>query len=76
MWEIYLAVVKNIKDKIITVTGLKSLVTTKQTFKLLKDDVFEVNFEQIQAVLKYPKVEGVGKRIKYKFSHSLDGREA
>jgi len=41
----YLAVIKNIKDKIITVTGLKSLSTTKQTFKLIKDDVFEVNVE-------------------------------
>lgn len=50
--------------------------TTKQTFKLIKDDVFEVNLEQIQAVLKYPKVEGVGKCIKYKFDHSLDVREA
>jgi len=52
------------------------LDTTKQTFKLIKDDVFEVNLEQIQAVLKYPKVEGVGKCIKYKFDHSLDVREA
>ena len=30
---IYLAVIKNIKDKIIRVTVLKSLDTTKQTFK-------------------------------------------
>jgi len=43
---------------------------------LIKDDVFEVNLEQIQAVLKYPKVEGVGKFIKYTLSHSLDVREA
>jgi len=73
---VYLAVIKNIKEKISTVTGCKSLDTTKQTFKLIKDDVFEVNLEQIQAVLKYPKVEGVEKCIKYKFSHSLDVREA
>lgn len=53
---VYLAVIKNIKDKVITVTGLKSLDTTKQTFKLVKDNVYEVNIEQIQAVLKYPKV--------------------
>jgi len=73
---IYLAVISNIKNNIITVTGLKSLDTTKQTFKLIKDDVFEVNLEQIQAVLKYPKIEGVGKSIKYKFSHALDVRKA
>jgi hypothetical protein len=43
---------------------------------LIKDDVFEVNLEKIQTVLKYPKIEGERKFIKYNFSHSLDVRKA
>jgi len=50
--------------------------TTKQTFKLIKNDVFDIHFEEIQAVLKYPKIEGMGKCIKYIFPNTLDVREA
>lgn len=35
--------------------------TSKQIFKLVQNDVFDVNMKDIQAVLKYPKVEGVGR---------------
>jgi len=47
----------------------------KQTFKLIKMDVFDTHFEEIYAVLKYPKVESVGKCIKYIFPHTLDIRK-
>jgi len=49
---------------------------TKQTFKLVKGDVFNVLAEHIVAVLKYPKIEGIGDNIKYKFSYSVDVQEA
>lgn len=35
--------------------------TSKQTFKLVQNDVFDVNKKDKQAVLKYPIVKGVGK---------------
>lgn len=47
---VYLTVVKYIVGYNITVTGLKSMDTTKQTFKLIKCDVFNINFEKIQAL--------------------------
>lgn len=73
---IYLSLIKNIKNNNITVTGLKSVDTSKQTFKIVQDDIFDVSLKDIQAVLKYPKVEGVGRCIRYKFPHTLDVREA
>jgi hypothetical protein len=65
----------NISDNIIKVTGLKSM-KTKQTFKLVKSDVFDVSLNNIQAVLKFPIIDGIGDNIKYKFPHSVDVREA
>lgn len=70
-----LAVIKYIQEDNITVTGLKSMNTSKQTFKLIKNDVFDINFEKIQAALMYPKVDSVGKCIKYIFPNTLDVRE-
>jgi len=71
----YLAVINNITDNIIKATGLKSIDTSKQTFKLVKCDVFDVSINNIQAVLKFPVIEGIGDNIKYKFPHSVDVRE-
>lgn len=73
---IYLAVIDNISDNVIKVTGLKSMDTSKQTFKLVKSDVFDVSLNNIQAVLKFPIIDGIGDNIKYKFPHSVDVREA
>jgi len=50
--------------------------TSKQTFKLVQNDVFDINKKDIQAVFDYPKIEGVGRCIKYVFPHTLDVREA
>lgn len=37
----------------ITVTGLKSMDTSEQTFEVVQNDVFDVNVKDVQAVLKY-----------------------
>ncbi|KAE9542276.1 hypothetical protein AGLY_003403 [Aphis glycines] len=71
----YLAVINGITDNIIKVTGLKSIDTSKQTFKLVKCDVFDVSIKNIQAALKFPVIEGIEDSIKYKFPHSVDVRE-
>jgi len=73
---IYFAVIKSIVGSIITVTGLKSMDTSKQTFKIVKSDVFDVSIKNIEAILKCPMIEGVGDNIRYTFSHSVDVREA
>jgi len=53
---IYLAVIKSIVGSI---TGLKSMDTSKQTFKIVKSDVFDVSIKNIEAILKCPMIEGV-----------------
>lgn len=73
---IYLTVIKSMVENSITVTGLKSIDTSKQTFKIVKSDVFDVGTEHIEAVLKYPMVEGIGVNIRYTFSYSVDVQEA
>lgn len=73
---IYLDVIKSVIGSIITVTGLKSMDTSKQTFKIVKSDVFDVSIKNIEAILKCPMIEGVGDNIRYTFSHSVDVREA
>jgi len=50
----YLDVINSINDNIIKVTGLKSMDTSKQTFKLVKCNVFDVSIKNIQTVLKFP----------------------
>lgn len=72
----YLAVIQSIVDNCITVTGLKSIDTSKQIFKIVESDVFNVSTEHIEVVLKFSNVEGIGFNIRYTFAYSVDVQEA
>lgn len=70
---VYVAVIQDINKNYYTVNGLKSLDNTKQTFKTQINDTFEVEMEDIIAVLKMPSLT---ERNHYKFSQPLtDVRE-
>jgi len=66
-------VVKDISNDIYDMNGLKSLDTSKTTFKMCGNDLFDVEIDEVVAVLKTPKVEKTrGQYIRYVFPHEVD----
>lgn len=65
----YVAVVKDISNDIYHMNGLKSLDTSKLMFKVCDNDVFDVEIDEVVAVLKTPKVEKIRGHIRYVFPH-------
>lgn len=68
----YVAVVKDISNDIYHMNGLKSLDTSKLTFKVCDNDLFDVEIDEVVAVLKTPKVEKIRGHIRYVFPHEVD----
>jgi hypothetical protein len=52
--------------------GLKSLDTSKLTFKVCDNDLFYVEIDKVVAILKTPKVEKTNGHIRYVFPHEVD----
>lgn len=74
----YAAIVQNINSshKTYKVMGLKSIDTAQRTFKAIENNVFTVNFEDIQVNLSESNIMGTGKRMQYCFNVGLDVLEA
>lgn len=51
---------------------LKSLDTSKTTFKVCENYLFDVEIDEVVAVLKTPKVEQTRGHISYVFPHEVD----
>jgi len=68
----YVAVVKDISNDIYHMNGLKSLDTSKLTFKVCDNDLFDVEIGEVVAVLKTPKIEKIRGNIRYVFPHEVD----
>ncbi|KAF0771479.1 protein FAR1-RELATED SEQUENCE 12-like [Aphis craccivora] len=49
--------------------------TTRQSFKLVENDLFTVDLQDIIALLNTSKIKTSGNRVRYKFSHSIDIKE-
>lgn len=65
---VYAAVIQSLNDNSFTVNGLKSIDNTKQTYKMQANDLFEVEMDDIIAVLKMPTIT---KTNNYLFSQPL-----
>lgn len=65
---VYVAVFQSLNDNIFNFNGLKSIDNTKQTYKMQAKDLFEVDMDDIIAVLKMPTLT---KTDNYIFSHPL-----
>lgn len=68
----YAAVVKDISNDIYHRIGLKSLDTSKTTFNVCENDLFDVEISKVVAVLKKPKVYKTRGHIRFVFLHEVD----
>lgn len=73
---VYAAIIQDKLNNGYRVNGLKAIDTTRQSFKLVENDLFSVDLQDIIALLNTPKIETSGNSVRYKFSHSIDIKEA
>ncbi|CAH1732694.1 unnamed protein product [Aphis gossypii] len=73
---VYAAIIQDKLNNGYRVNGLKAIDTTRQSFKIVENDLFTVDLQDIIALLNTPKIETSGNRVRYKFSHSIDIKEA
>ncbi|KAF6207286.1 hypothetical protein GE061_018527 [Apolygus lucorum] len=70
----YLCRVDKVSNEL-EVTGLKSVNSRKSKFKLVENDQFSVEWDQIKAILPTPQIEKDGRREIYKFSGTVNVTE-
>jgi len=66
---VYAAIIQDKLKNGYRVNGLKAIDTTRQSFKLVENDLLNVDLQDI-ALLNTRKSETSGNRVRYKFSHS------